>query len=206
MRVRVRVRGGRQACSAEPGCFNQRVCIIHAGIAGRAARSTYGAVHSLGGTAGGAQVFRGPPSQDSTQRGRGHGGGGAGGDLPACRWAPARGQQQRCHVCCMLPCVTLPGRTVLSYASTTSPPPSLPALIPHARTPESLGAADVERTYCFAAGSYRRGEPESGDIDILVSPPPSLARTPAASLLAQVCVGGGRHEHRLAWAAFIARG
>lgn len=36
------------------------------------------------------------------------------------------------------------------------------------------GGCDVEKTYCYATGSYRRGSPESSDVDMLVILPPSL--------------------------------
>ena len=39
---------------------------------------------------------------------------------------------------------------------------------------ERLGSTDPERTYCFATGSFRRGKPESSDVDILIVLPPSL--------------------------------
>jgi DNA polymerase lambda len=39
---------------------------------------------------------------------------------------------------------------------------------------EQLGAPNPEKTYCFATGSYRRGKPESSDIDILIVLPNSM--------------------------------
>jgi DNA polymerase/3'-5' exonuclease PolX len=49
---------------------------------------------------------------------------------------------------------------------------------------ESLGAvSDSEQTYVFATGSYRRGSPESSDIDILIVLPPSLSNVPCGQFL-----------------------
>lgn len=48
---------------------------------------------------------------------------------------------------------------------------------------ERLGATDAELTYCFATGSYRRGKPESSDIDILIVLPPSLVGHPCGDFL-----------------------
>lgn len=52
---------------------------------------------------------------------------------------------------------------------------------------ESLGAlSDSEKTYVFATGSYRRGKPESSDIDILIVLPPSLFNIPCGQFLQQL--------------------
>ena len=40
---------------------------------------------------------------------------------------------------------------------------------------EKSGAPDPERTYCYATGSYIRGQSTSGDIDILIVLPPSMS-------------------------------
>ena len=45
----------------------------------------------------------------------------------------------------------------------------------------------MERTFCAALGSYRRGKLESGDIDMLVCLPPSLAHEDCAACLQEVC-------------------
>ena len=55
------------------------------------------------------------------------------------------------------------------------------------RCAERCGAtADVERTYCFATGSFRRGAPQSSDIDILICLPPSLAGYDCGAFMTQV--------------------
>ena len=51
---------------------------------------------------------------------------------------------------------------------------------------ERYGATDVERTFCFAAGSYWRGKADSHDIDILICLPPSMRHAVCVSLLAKV--------------------
>ncbi|KAL4431115.1 hypothetical protein ABPG75_006371 [Micractinium tetrahymenae] len=48
------------------------------------------------------------------------------------------------------------------------------------------GREDMERTFCFATGSYRRGVADSGDIDILICLPPSLAGSDCGAFLSEL--------------------
>lgn len=48
------------------------------------------------------------------------------------------------------------------------------------------GREDVERTFCCATGSYRRGAADSSDIDILICLPPSLAGADCGAFLSEV--------------------
>jgi hypothetical protein len=43
---------------------------------------------------------------------------------------------------------------------------------------EGMGCPDAERTYCGVTGSYKRGQADSGDIDLLTCLPPSLGAAP----------------------------
>lgn len=51
---------------------------------------------------------------------------------------------------------------------------------------ERLGARDSERTYCFATGSFKRGKPESSDVDILTVLPPSLINQDCGEFMHQL--------------------
>ncbi|PRW58402.1 DNA polymerase lambda [Chlorella sorokiniana] len=51
---------------------------------------------------------------------------------------------------------------------------------------ERRGADDVERTFCFACGSYRRGKEDSQDMDILICLPPSLPDEDCGELLTEL--------------------
>jgi hypothetical protein len=48
---------------------------------------------------------------------------------------------------------------------------------------DRMGADDTERTYCRATGSYIRGKPDSGDIDMLIALPPSQAECDCSEFL-----------------------
>ncbi|GAB4814366.1 hypothetical protein N2152v2_001412 [Parachlorella kessleri] len=51
---------------------------------------------------------------------------------------------------------------------------------------EGWGAADVERTFAFATGSYCRGKPTSSDIDMLLCLPPSLQDRDCGAFITQL--------------------
>ncbi|KAL4421994.1 hypothetical protein ABPG77_011017 [Micractinium sp. CCAP 211/92] len=48
------------------------------------------------------------------------------------------------------------------------------------------GRNDVEFTFCWATGSYRRGAPDSSDIDILICLPPSLAGASCGVIMSEL--------------------
>lgn len=58
------------------------------------------------------------------------------------------------------------------------------------------GREDVEFTFCWATGSYRRGAPDSSDIDILICLPPSLAGVSCGAIMSEVGAqrGGGCYD------------